>query len=133
MAGTDIRLIMEIVKALLSPWSHIVKTQPVSVRNISPACHLSKKFQLFQPQMVLKSALFYACHVYDSSKREIYYMSLKIKSTVKDYTKISSRWIRSYFFDDIQEDTSRRHFVIISKGISGFFSERDKYIWVSSA
>ena len=35
--------------------------------------------------------------------------------------------------DDIQEDTSRGHFVRICKEISGYFSERDKYIWVSSA
>ena len=37
------------------------------------------------------------------------------------------------FLDDIQEDTTWRHFVRISKEISGFFSERDKYIWVLSA
>ena len=37
------------------------------------------------------------------------------------------------FLGDIQEDTSWRHFVRISKEISRFFSERDKYILVSSA
>ena len=37
------------------------------------------------------------------------------------------------FLDDIQEDSSWRHFVRISKEISGFFSGRNKYIRVSSA